>query len=126
MISIALKYLAEEPAHSTQRLAEAREQISKQFASDYVVGSHAMEKLISAQLNVQYWSQVERVLAKSEKEEDKVAGLREWARTTAERILEGGRSRSTSLVATAMIDSEEEEQKAVLARVRQFLNHIDK
>jgi len=125
MISTAIEALQHYVSRSTQTLNEARTQITDQFSKDYVVGAHAMEKLISAQHSVHYWAQVARIIERGENEAEVVQGLREWATRTSDRLLECGRSSSTSLVSNAITLSEEDEQKRVLRDVQQFIMYVD-
>lgn len=125
MISNAIQMLQAQAQRATQTLTEARTQITDSFTQDYVVGAHAMEKLISAQHSVHYWAQITRIIERAENEASVAQGLREWASRTADRLLEGGRSSSTSLVSNAITLSEEDEQKRVLQLVRQFVSYID-
>jgi len=126
MISTAIEALQHYVDSATKNLEQARTQIKDQFEKDYVVGSHAMEKLISAQHSVHYWAQIARIIERGEDEASVVQGLREWATRTADRLLECGRSSSTSLVSNAIILSEEDEQKRVLRDVSQFIMYVDK
>lgn len=124
MISHALDSLKYGAERATTTLTEARTQITDSFTKDYVVGAHQMEKLIAAQHSVHYWTQVTRIMERGEDEASVTQGLSEWATRMADRLLEGGRSSSTSLVSNAITLSEEDEQKRVLQQVRQALTYI--
>lgn len=125
MISTAIEALQHYVRRATQDLDEARTQITDSFDKDYVVGVHAMEKLISAQHSIYYWAQVSRVIERGENESQVIEGLREWAGKMTDRLLEGGRSSSTSLVSNAITLSAEDEQKRVLRDVKQFITYVD-
>jgi hypothetical protein len=125
MISNALQMLQSQAQRATQTLTEARTQITDSFSQDYVIGAHQMEKLISAQHSVHYWTQITRIMERAENEAGSVQGLREWATRTADRLLEGGRGMSTSMISNAITLSEEDEQKRVLQQVLQFVSYID-
>jgi hypothetical protein len=125
MIQNAIQMLQGQAAGSTQALVKIRTEITDSFSKDYVVGTMTMERLISVQHSVHQWAKITRILERAEGEQAQVAGLREWAHATAERMLECGRSSSTSHVANASTLSEEEETKRVLQMVRQALIHID-
>lgn len=125
MISNAVQMLESQAQRATQTLTEVRTQITDSFAQDYVISSHTMEKLISAQHSVHHWAQITRIIKRAENEASVVQGLREWATRTADRLLEGGRGMSTSLVSNAITLSEEDEQKHTLQQVRQFISYVD-
>lgn len=109
---------------ATKALAEARTQISDSFNQDYVVGSSAIETLISAQHSVHHWTLVARIVGGSEDEATTVQRLGEWVSHTMERLVGGGRGSSTSLVQNAITLSEEEELRRVLQSVRGCLTHL--
>ncbi len=125
MISNALQMLQGMAARSTEALLKIRTEITDSFDKDYVVGTMTMERLISVQNSVQQWAKITRIIERGDTEQEQVAGLREWAATTTERMLECGRSSSTSHVANAHSLNEEEETKRVLQMVKQALSHID-
>lgn len=125
MISNALQMVQGMAARSTEALLKIRTEITDSFDKDYVVGTMTMERLISVQNSVQQWAKITRIIERGDTEQEQVAGLREWAATTTERMLECGRSSSTSHVANAHSLNEEEETKRVLQMVKQALSHID-
>jgi hypothetical protein len=125
MISNALQMLQGQATLAAQGLIKIRTEIADSFSKDYIVGTMTMERLISVQHSANQWAKITRIMERGDTEQAQVAGLREWAGTTAERMLECGRSGSTSLVANASTLSEEEETKRVLQMVRQALSHID-
>lgn len=123
MIKIALQMLAQQADRSVEELAKIRTQITDSFSKDYVVGSSTMESLIRAQKSVYHWAKVKNILARYTTEQEQVAGLEEWMAHSTEQLLECGRSRSTSLVASAEYEAEEDELKQVLRQVKQFVSH---
>jgi len=125
MIKNAIQMLQGLATQATDNLTKIRAEITDSFTKDYVVGTMTMERLISVQHSVHHWAKISRLLERAEGEQEQVAGLREWARTTSERLLECGRSSSTSHVANASTLSDEEEEKRVLQMVKQALIHID-
>jgi len=125
MISNAIQMLEGFATQATDSLTEIRTQITDSFSKDYVIIASTTERLISVQHSVQHWTKISRLLERAEGEQAQVAGLREWAHTTSERLLECGRSSSTSHVANASTLSDEEELKRVLQTVKQALSHID-
>jgi hypothetical protein len=125
MIKNAIQMLQGFATQADQGLVKIRTEIKDSFDKGYVVGTMTMERLISVQHSVNHWAKITRILERAEGEQAQVAGLREWTATTSERLLEGGRSSSTSLVANASTLSDEEEEKRVLHMVKQALSHID-
>lgn len=109
---------------ATQALTTARATITDAFAQDYVVGSSAMEALISAQHSVHYWAQVTRIVARAESVAGVAEALSEWVTHTTDKLLESGRSSSTSLVRNAITLSEEDELKRVLHHIRGYVSYI--
>lgn len=126
MISKALEITKSQSALAGERLAKVRAQIQDSFAKDYVVGSSTLEALLKAQKSVHYWAQVDRVIESKENDEARIEALREWYSRGVERVLECGRSHSTSLVTSAEMEAEEDEYKRVLAMIKQLLSYADK
>lgn len=125
MISNALQMLQGQITRSTEALLKIRTEITQAFDQDYTVTTSTMERLISVQNSVRIWAQVERVIKRGDTEQEQVAGLRKWATETSERLLECGRSSSTSHVANAHALNEEDETKRVLQTVKQMLSYAD-
>jgi aspartokinase len=125
MITNYLEVLTSQASNATQELAMARTQISTYIEEDYRVGSSSIERLISAQYSAKYWGQVLKIINNNQGNEQQVQGLREWAERRVDELLSSGRSRSTSLIANAMSESEEDEMKRVLQRVRNLIEYVD-
>lgn len=121
MIAKALEMLINQVEQATKDLTEARARITDSFDQDYVVTSSTLENLIKAQYSVRHWAKVEKIIKRGTTDEAKIAGLEEWMAHTIEQLLECGRSRSTSLIASAEFEAEEDELKQVLRQVKQFV-----
>ena len=122
MIAKALEMLIIQAEQPTQELAKIREQITDSFGKDYVITASTMERLIKIQYSVRHWAKIKNIIARASTEEQQVAGLEEWISHTSEQLLECGRSRSTSLVASAEMEADEDELKQVLRQVKQFVS----
>lgn len=122
MIKNALQMLLGQAKQADQELAKIRTQIKESFDKDYVITSSTMERLLKAQQQVHHWAKVKNILSRNTTEEEQVAGLEEWISHTSEQLLECGRSRSTSLIASAEYEAEEDELKQVLRQVKQFVS----
>lgn len=122
MIAKALEMLVNYSEQAAQELTTIRTQITDSFSKDYVISASTMERLIKAQFSVRHWAKIQNIIARCETDQDKVAGLQKWISTTTEQLTECGRSRSTSLVASAEMEFEEDELKQVLRMVKQFVD----
>ena len=120
MIDKALEMLGDYAEQATEELAKVRTQISDSFSKDYVVTASTLERLIKVQYSVRHWAKIKNILGRDTTQEQKVAALEEWISSTTEQLLECGRSRSTSLVASAEMEADEDELKQVLRQVKQF------
>lgn len=125
MISPAIQSLKVYASNATEALLKTRTEITQAFDQDYTITTSTMEKLISVQNSVRIWAQIVRIIERGDTVQEQVAGLRTWAQDTAERLLECGRSSSTSHVANAHTLNEEEETKRVLALVKQVISFAD-
>lgn len=126
MITNAIQNLSAQATRATQDLSKIRTEITRQFDNDYVVGTMTMERLIQAQHSVGAWAKIVRALSAGQSVEQQVQALRGWVASTSERLLDTGRSSSTSLVANASTLSEEEAEKEVLRAVKQVISYADK
>jgi hypothetical protein len=123
MIKIALQMLVGQAERSTEELTKIREQIKESFEKDYVITPSTMEALLKAQKSVYHWAKVQRIVAQHSTEEEQVGALEKWVASTTEQLTECGRSRSTSLVASAEYEAEEDTLKLVLRDVRGFVSY---
>lgn len=123
MIKIALEMMVGQAERSTEELTKVRESIKESFDKDYVITPSTMERLLKAQKSVYHWAKVQRILSQHSTEEEQVQALEQWVASTTEQLTECGRSRSTSLVASAEYEAEEDELKQVLRQVKQFVSY---
>lgn len=122
MINRALEMLKDQADNSAQELAKIRTQITESFSQNYVITPSTMENLIKVQKSVAHWARVKNIISRHSTPEEQVAGLEEWIQRSSEQLLECGRSRSTSLIASAEYEAEEDELKQVLRQVKQFVS----
>ena len=126
MIQHAIQHLSSQATYATQDLAKIRAEITDQFDNNCIVTAMTMESLIKAQHAHRTWAKIMLVLSRVEGVDAQVEALRTWVADTSERLLDGGRGSSTSLVANASALSGEDVEKEVLRAVRQVVSHADK
>lgn len=105
--------VAKQAQLAMDRLKELQGAIATGLTEGYNVSVGNLERLLEQEQVARVWSQVANLASTASTTQELKARLEEWYRDAVEQMMEPGRSRSTSLIATAQLMAEEDAKKSV-------------